>query len=76
MNRTITVIVAEGDSGRDILMTGVRRTVLNAQKTNQISLQIIADADNTYTQSRARRELIIRLGAMLTRQYGETNESA
>ena len=76
MNRIINVIVAEGDPGRDILMTGARRTVLNAQKTNQISLQIIADADHTFTQSRARRELIIRLGAMLTRQYGETNESA
>lgn len=74
MNRRITVIVAEGDPGRDILIMGARRTVSNAQKRNQICLQMIADADHTFTQSRARQELIRRLGTLLTRQYGEQDK--
>lgn len=71
MNRKITVFVAVGDPGRDILIMGARRTVSNAQKAKQIRLVMIGDADHTFTRSTARKELISRLGAILTRQYGE-----
>ena len=71
MNRTLTLIIAEGDPGREVLMANARQTVSTALKTNRIQLQIIMGADHTFTRSRARRELIYYLSAILTRQYGQ-----
>ena len=70
MNRTLTFIIAEGDPGRDILMASSRRTVLSALQTKKMHLQMIAGADHTFTQSAARKELIVCLVAILTRQLG------
>ena len=74
MNRTLMFIIAEGDPGRDILMANARRTVSTALKTNQMNLQMITGADHTFTQFRARKELIGRLSATLMRQYGQSRK--
>ena len=74
MNCTPTFVIAEGDPGRDILMANARRTVSTALKTNQMNLHMISGADHTFTQSRARKELIGRLSAILMRQYGQSRK--
>ncbi len=71
MRSVLTMIIADGDPGYDILITGARRTALNAQKMGKIRLEMISDADHTFTQSKARKELVARLAAILVRQYGK-----
>ena len=71
MRRMLTMIIADGDPGHDILITGARRTASNAQRMGKIRLEVISDADHTFTQSKAREELVTRLAAILARQYGE-----
>ena len=75
MNRTFTMIISEGDPGRDILMTGARKIVSKAQKANKIRLLTIEGADHTFTQFKARIELVRRLTEMLIRQYGKPGKS-
>ena len=76
MRRMFTMIIADGDPGHDILITGARRTVSNAQRAGKIRLEVISPADHTFTQSSARKELVTRLAAILARQYGENVHSA
>ena len=76
MRRMFTMIIADGDPGHDILITGARRTASNAQRAGKIRLEVISPADHTFTQSSARKELVKRLAAILARQYGENVHSA
>ncbi len=71
----LTMIIADGDPGHDILITGARRTASNAQKMGKIRLELISDADHTFTQSKARKELVVRLAAILVQQYGENAQN-
>ena len=65
MNRRMTLFVAEGDPGRDILMAGARRTASKALESGAIRVHMIANADHTFSQAKPRRELAERLQAHL-----------
>lgn len=75
MRRMFTMIIADGDPGHDILITGARRTASNAQRMGKIRVEVISDADHTFTQSKARKELFTRLAAILVQRYGENVHS-
>jgi alpha-beta hydrolase superfamily lysophospholipase len=66
--RRITMFVADGDPGRDILMHDARRTATRALKTGTLRLQVIPGADHTFSQSKPRRDLIERLLTHLTQR--------
>jgi len=65
MGRRLTLFVSEGDPGRDILLAGAPLTAKRALRGGRIRLQIIAEADHTFSQWRARRDVIARIGAHL-----------
>jgi hypothetical protein len=65
LGRHVTFIIAEGDPGRDILMANARRTVSAALRSGQMSLESIAGADHTFSQSGPRAEMIERVRTIL-----------
>ena len=65
LGRHVTFIIAEGDPGRDILMANARRTVAVALRSGQMSLESIAGADHTFSQSGPRAEMIQRVRTIL-----------
>jgi pimeloyl-ACP methyl ester carboxylesterase len=65
LNRTVTVLLAEGDPGGDIIMGEARRTAKRGLRSGQMRLETIAGGDHTFTQSRPRRELVERVAAHL-----------
>lgn len=67
MRRPVAFFIAEGDPGRDILMAGARRTATRGLKSGALSMEMIAGADHTFSQSAPRRRLVERLGAHLRR---------
>ena len=76
MKRPLSFFVAEGDPGREILMAGARRTATLALKTGDIRVEMIPDADHTFSQLKARGELISRLRAHLRRHLAEPARAA
>jgi alpha-beta hydrolase superfamily lysophospholipase len=68
--RRVTVIVSDGDPGREILMHEAKRTVSQALKSGQMRLQTIAGTDHTFSQGKPRAELIERLVAHLAGKRG------
>ena len=58
MDRAVSLFIAEGDPGRDILLAGARRTAMQALKNGRIRLQTFAGADHTFTRLAARQEMI------------------
>ena len=58
MNRKVTFIIAEGDPGIEILKAGARYTAMKGLRSGQICLEMIPDADHTFSQLRARTVLI------------------
>jgi alpha/beta superfamily hydrolase len=67
MKRPITFFIAEGDPGRDILMAGAPRTASRALKSGDIRVEMIPDADHTFSKLKPRRELVSRVQAHLRR---------
>lgn len=65
MNRRVTVLVSEGDPGRDIIMSEAKLTAQRALARGQMRLETIAGGDHTFTQSRPRRALLERVAANL-----------
>lgn len=65
MRRRLTLFIAEGDPGLDVLRANARLTATRALRDGRIGLQMIADADHTFSQWRPRREVIGRLVAHL-----------
>ncbi|HSN20481.1 MAG TPA: alpha/beta hydrolase [Usitatibacter sp.] len=65
MGRRLTLFVSEGDPGRDILLAGARLTATRALRDGRVRLQMIADADHTFSRWRPRRDLLARLTAHL-----------
>jgi pimeloyl-ACP methyl ester carboxylesterase len=68
LNRPLTVFIAEGDPGRDIIMAGAPRTATRAMKRGAMRMEMIAGADHTFSQFKPRKELLSRLGAHLARR--------
>jgi pimeloyl-ACP methyl ester carboxylesterase len=68
----ITVVLSDGEPGRDILLAGAKRTASRAFKTGQIRVHAIPKADHTFSQSRSRRDVIARLNALLSEGSGES----
>ena len=66
MKRRVTMLVAEGDPGRDILMAGAKLTARRALRRGQMSLEMIPGGDHTFSQSIPRAELLRRLAAHLS----------
>lgn len=76
-NRTVTVLVSEGDPGGDIIMSEAKLTAKRALARGQMRLETIAGGDHTFTQSRPRRQLVERVAAHLQpRLQQPTQESA
>jgi alpha-beta hydrolase superfamily lysophospholipase len=65
MRRRFTMFVSEGDPGREVLLAGARLTATRALRDGRIRLQMIPDADHTFSQWKPRRDLIARLLAHL-----------
>jgi alpha-beta hydrolase superfamily lysophospholipase len=65
MNRRVALFVSEGDPGRDILLAGAKLTAGRALRDGRIRLQMIPDADHTFSQWKPRRDVIGRVLAHL-----------
>jgi hypothetical protein len=65
----LAIFVSEGDPGRDLLMHGAKRTALRAMKTGQLELQMIPNADHTFSQWRSRSDVLRRLLDHFARRY-------
>ena len=65
MQRRMALFVADSDPGRDILMAGARRTARRALESGDLRIEMIADADHTFSQSKPRKDLVARLLAHL-----------
>jgi alpha-beta hydrolase superfamily lysophospholipase len=65
MRRRLTMFVSEGDPGRDVLLAGARLTATRALRDGRIRLQMIRDADHTFSQWKPRRDVLARLLAHL-----------
>lgn len=70
MNRRVSLVVAEGDPGRDILMAGARRTATRAIRSGRMRLETIPGADHTFSRAETRGELIRRLSTHLASHLG------
>ncbi len=69
MQRRVTLFVADGDPGRDILMAEARRTALKAIKSGQMEVNMIPNADHTFSWSHSRAELVGKIAESLVRRY-------
>lgn len=76
MKRPLSFFVAEGDPGREILMAGARRTATRALQNGDIVVEMIPDADHTFSQLKPRAELMRRLQAHLRRHLVEPARAA
>jgi hypothetical protein len=76
MKRPLSFFIAEGDPGREILMTGAGRTATRALQTGEITVEMIADADHTFSQLKPRGEMLRRLKAHLLRHLAEPARAA
>jgi alpha-beta hydrolase superfamily lysophospholipase len=65
MDRRITLVLAEGDPGLDIMLANARRMARKGLKSGLIRVHTIADADHTFTRSGPRRELLDYLCGLL-----------
>jgi hypothetical protein len=65
----LAIFVSEGDPGRDLLMHGAKRTALRAMKAGRLELQMIPNADHTFSQWRSRRDVLGRLLDHFARRY-------
>lgn len=74
LNRAVTLFIAEGDPGRDILMAGAPRTARRALERGAMRLEMIPDADHTFSQFKPRNELLWRLNAHLARRTGAVSQ--
>ena len=61
-NRTVTVLLSEGDPGGDIIMSQAKLTAARAIRRGQMRMETINGGDHTFSQSRARRALICDAG--------------
>jgi hypothetical protein len=71
MKRPLSFFIAEGDPGREILLAGAKRTATRAMKSGEIAIEMIPDADHTFSQLRPRLEMIGRMCAHLRRHLHE-----
>jgi alpha-beta hydrolase superfamily lysophospholipase len=61
LDRRITMIVAEGDPGVELLMASARRTAKRALKSGRIRLFMIDAADHTFSRAKPRQDLMARM---------------
>ncbi|HYC36419.1 MAG TPA: alpha/beta fold hydrolase [Usitatibacter sp.] len=69
LGRRMTLFVAEGDPGREILVSGARYTVARALRRGELRIETIAGGDHTFSQSGPRRELVEKLCAHIASAY-------
>jgi dienelactone hydrolase len=63
--RRVSFFFADGDPGIDLLLTNAGRTVKRFTAKKKLSIDIIAEADHTFTQRERRDELIRRVSEHL-----------
>jgi hypothetical protein len=71
MKRPLSFFIAEGDPGREIVMTGAKRAATRGVKSGEIRFEMIPDADHTFSQLKPRLEMIGRMCAHLRRHLQE-----
>ncbi len=69
LDRTITLVIAEGDPGYDILLAGARRITTKELKTGRIRMVNIPNADHTFSQFENREVLVKKIKSLLTSKY-------
>lgn len=65
MGRRVTMVVAEGDPGRDILMAGARVTATRALRSGRMRLETIPGGDHTFSRAAPRAALLRALAGHL-----------
>ena len=63
--RGVTVLVAEGDPGHELIMSEARWTAARGVRDGRMRMETIPGGDHTFTQSRPRRELLHRVASHL-----------
>jgi hypothetical protein len=76
MKRPLSFFIAEGDPGREIVMTHAKRAATRGVKSGEIRFEMIPDADHTFSQLKPRLEMIGRMCAHLRRHLAEPARSA
>ena len=67
--KKVTLFVASGDPGWDMLTSNARHTAQRAVKQGDLKVHFIAQADHTFTSSSARQRLWAQLRAHLVARY-------
>lgn len=67
--RKVTLVVASGDPGWDMLTFNARHTAQRAVKSGDLQVYFIAQADHTFTSGSARQRLCAQLRAHLGARY-------
>lgn len=62
MKRHVTMLVAEGDPGQQLLMSGAKRTAAQGIREGHIRLEVIPGGDHTFSRLSTREDLVRRLG--------------
>lgn len=65
MGCRVTLIVAEGDPGRDVLMTGAPLTARRALKSGELRIETIARGDHTFSRVQPRNAMLRVLEGLL-----------
>jgi dienelactone hydrolase len=65
MKRSVTVLMAEGEPGADIIMAEAKHTAKQGLKAGHLRLETIEGGDHTFTQARTRRALVQRVAERL-----------
>ena len=69
LDRTITLVIAEGDPGYDILLAVARRITTKELKTGRMRMVNIPNADHTFSQFENRETLVKKIQSLLTSKY-------
>ena len=72
LQRSITVLTAEGDPGNDIIMTEAKWTAKQGMKRGCLRMETIQGGDHTFTQARTRRALVQRVAEHLRERLAGT----
>ena len=68
--RPVTMIFADSDPGRDILMADARHAATLGLRDGRLRFEVIPDADHTFSQSKPRNDLLERLTAHIGKVAG------
>lgn len=69
LNRHISFVFSDRDPGYDLLMTNAKSAVNKLKKQDALSLQVVSNADHTFSKNAARSVVMDRLTSLLETRY-------